>query len=169
MKKIIFSKYKKKIKVIANTEKIIVQGPLGTLDYFFPKNENSYSYQENLNFKLFWKQNNLNLLKNKIEYLFKSVSNGWFLELNLNGIGYKCFKKDNEIILDMGYSNLIVFKPTNRIQIKIFKNKIMLFSIDKNYLNNVGYLLRKFAIPDSYKGKGILFKNELIKLKKKNK
>ena len=45
----------------------------------------------------------------------------------------------------------------------------MLFSIDKNYLNNVGYLLRKFATPDSYKGKGILFKNELIKLKKKNK
>lgn len=167
MKKIVFSKYKKKIKIIANTEKIIVQGPLGSLDYILSKNK--YTFLKDWTFKFFWNQKNLNLLKNKIEYLLKSVSNGWFLELNLNGIGYKCFKKDNEIILDIGYSNLIVFKPTDQIKVKIFKNKIMLFSIDKNYLNNVGYLLRKFATPDPYKGKGILFKNELIKLKKKNK
>ena len=167
MKKIIFSKYKKKIKVIVTTEKITVQGPLGSLDYIFSKNKSFFV--KDWTFKFFWNQKNLNLLKNKIEYLLKSVSNGWFLELNLNGIGYKCFKKDNEIILDIGYSNLIVFKPTDQIKVKIFKNKIMLFSIDKNYLNNVGYLLRKFATPDSYKGKGILFKNELIKLKKKNK
>jgi hypothetical protein len=39
MKKIIFLKYKKKIKVIVNCTNIIVQGPLGSLNYSFPKNK----------------------------------------------------------------------------------------------------------------------------------
>jgi large subunit ribosomal protein L6 len=89
--------------------------------------------------------------------------------LILDGIGYKCFKNENTIILDIGYSTLLNYTSNDKIKIKIIINKIVLFSIDKEYLNNVAIKLKKFALPNPYKGKGILFKNEIINLKKKHK
>ena len=71
--------------------------------------------------------------------------------------------------LDLGYSNLILYKPDKKIKIKNFKNKLTLFSIDQEYLYNVCYTIKNYSKPDSYKGKGILFKNEVVKLKKKAK
>jgi large subunit ribosomal protein L6 len=91
------------------------------------------------------------------------------LELNLNGLGYKSFKLDDKIALDLGYSNLILYKPTDKLKIRNFKNKIVLFSLDQEYLYNVASNLRSYSAPDPYKGKGILKKNEIIKLKKKAK
>lgn len=91
------------------------------------------------------------------------------MELNLKGIGYKSFKMGDKIALDLGYSNLILYKPTSLVKIKNLKNKLILFSINKNYLHNVASILRNYAIPNVYKGKGILYKNEIIKLKKKAK
>lgn len=62
---------------------------------------------------------------------------------------------DEKIALDLGYSNLIIYKPTQNIQVKNLKNKIVLFSINKEYLNNVAILLKNYSLPDAYKGKGI--------------
>jgi large subunit ribosomal protein L6 len=69
----------------------------------------------------------------------------------------------------LGYSNLVIYKPTLDVKIKNLKNKIVLFSVKEEYLKDVANKLRNYAFPDSYKGKGILFKNEIIKLKKKAK
>ena len=71
--------------------------------------------------------------------------------------------------MDLGYSNLILYKSKDDVKIKNFKNKLILFSLSKDQLGNICYQLKNFSKPDVYKGKGILFKNELIKLKKKTK
>ena len=171
MKKYILKKNTKKIKVILNTTQtnniinkiLTVKGPLGEINYKF---KNKFNYN---NKKLFIETKYINFFINKLNKLLKSVTTGWFLELNLNGLGYKSFKLDNKIALDLGYSNLIIFKPDTKIKIKNFKNKLVLFSIDQEYLNNVGLNIRNYSKPDSYKGKGILLKNEVIKLKKKAK
>lgn len=76
---------------------------------------------------------------------------------------------EDKIALDLGYSNLVIYKSTPTVKIKNFKNKIVLFSINEEYLHDVATNLRNYAHPDAYKGKGILFKNEIIKLKKKAK
>lgn len=68
---------------------------------------------------------------------------------------------------DIGYSNLVTYKPSNLIKIKNLKNKVTLFSIHLTELNNVVRLLQNYAKPDQYKGKGILKRNQIIKLKKK--
>jgi ribosomal protein L6P/L9E len=49
------------------------------------------------------------------------------MELNLNGIGYKSFKLNDKIALDLGYSNLIVYKPTNLLKLKNLKNSHLIF------------------------------------------
>jgi large subunit ribosomal protein L6 len=164
MKIIEINKHKKKIKLIKNLNILTVIGPLGTLSFNLDPNFNITN-----NSTIFISNESLNFFFNKIKSIFKSVATGCFLELTLNGIGYKSFKIDDKIALDVGYSNLIIYKPTTKLKIKNLKNKIILFSIDKEYLNNVATLLKNYSIPDKYKGKGILFKNEVIKLKKKAK
>ncbi len=165
MKILEINKYKKKIKVVKNINNLNIIGPLGNLslnlDYFNKSSLVGSTFFINiLSLKFFF---------NKIKSIFKSVTTGYFVELTLNGIGYKCFKMQDKIALDVGYSNLIIYKPTSKLKIKNLKNKIVLFSIDKEYLNKVTILLKNYAKPDSYKGKGLLFKNEIIKLKKKTK
>ena len=170
MKTILIPKQDKKIK-IAISDKVLtnnivdkiltVNGPLGTLNYTF---KNQYK-----NTDLFIESKNFNFFTKKIKKLIRSVTTGWFLELNLNGIGFKSFKLNNKIALDLGYSNLVIYKPTTDLKIKNLKNKIVLFSIKEEYLKDVANKLRNYAFPDPYKGKGILFKNEIIKLKKKAK
>jgi large subunit ribosomal protein L6 len=170
MKNIIIPKQDKKIKIFISDQNITdylvnkiltIKGPLGELQYTF---KNQYP-----NTKLFIQTKSFDFFIKKIKKLLKSVTNGWFLELNLNGIGFKSFKLQDKIALDLGYSNLVIYKPTAEIKIKNLKNKIVLFSIKEEYLKDVANKLRNYAFPDSYKGKGILFKNEIIKLKKKAK
>ena len=172
MRNVIIKKNKKKIKLTVTTintsanlaDKIItIHGPLGNINYNF-KNQVIY---DNKNF--FVKEDNYNFFIKKLKKLIKSVTIGWFLELNLNGLGYKSFKLNDKIALDLGYSNLIIYKPTDSIKIKNFKNKIVLFSLDQEYLYNVSCHIKSYSMPDAYKGKGIVFKNEIIKLKKKAK
>ena len=172
MRNVIIKKNKKKIKLTVTTvntsanlaDKIItIHGPLGNINYNF-KNQVIYN---NKNF--FIKEDNYNFFIKKLKKLIKSVTIGWFLELNLNGLGYKSFKLNDKIALDLGYSNLIIYKPTDSIKIKNFKNKIVLFSLDQEYLYNVSCHIKSYSMPDAYKGKGIVFKNEIIKLKKKAK
>ena len=164
MKKIFIKKPIKKIKVFLTYPKkmLTINGPLGTIDYIF---NNLFTFDN----KLFIRANDLSFFVKKIKSLINSVTVGWFLELNLNGIGYKSFKLKDKFALDVGYSNLIIYKPNDNLKIKNLKNKIILFSLNQVYLKDVGTKLKKFAFPDLYKGKGIVYKNEIIKLKKKNK
>lgn len=163
MKYIEINKQKKRIKVIQFTNHIAITGPLGSIQYPFTQ------FKSKITNSFYLQKNQERFLINKIKTLFKSVSSGWFKELNLNGIGYKSFKMEDKIALDLGYSNLILYKPTASIKIKNLKNKLILFSINKDYLNNIATILRNFSKPDVYKGKGIVFKNQKLKLKKKAK
>lgn len=170
MKTFIIPKQDKKVKILISQQNITnssvnkiltIKGPLGELQYTF---KNQY-----IDTKLFIQTKSFNFFVKKIKKLIKSVTTGWFLELNLNGIGFKSFKLQDKIALDLGYSNLVIYKPTLDVKIKNLKNKIVLFSVKEEYLKDVANKLRNYAFPDSYKGKGILFKNEIIKLKKKAK
>lgn len=156
-------KNSKKIKVIQNKNILIINGPLGSVNFKINSWFNSNTTD------LFIPHSQYNFFVEKLKKLFKSVTTGWFLELNLNGIGYKSFKLNDKIALDLGYSNLVIYKPSDILKIKNFKNKIVLFSIDEEYLNNIGNTIRNYSYPDPYKGKGMLFRNEIIKLKKKAK
>ena len=159
--------YKIEINILKKTyytcDKVItVKGERGVINYTF-HNQPIYSAQNSI-FGY-----NLKFIKNKIESLIEGVTTGYVLELNLNGLGFKSFKINNWYCLDLGFSNLVKYKLNTKIQQKNMKNKIILYSTDRDYLKLVGLNLRNFAFPNPYKGKGILLKNEVLKLKKKSK
>ncbi len=163
MKKLELHKKNKRIKIIEKDKNLIVTGPLGSIVL---KSRNIFKSSAA---NLFVEDKDINFFYNELKEAITSVTTGWYKELNLNGIGYKSFKIEDKIALDLGYSNLVTFKANNQIKIKNLKNKIVLFGINKEYLNNVALRLKHFSSPDAYKGKGILYKNEILKLKKKAK
>jgi ribosomal protein L6P/L9E len=62
---------------------------------------------------------------------------------------------EDKIALDLGYSNLIIYKPCSFVRIKNLKNKIVLFGIEREHINNIATSLKNYSLPDVYKGKGI--------------
>ncbi len=78
------------------------------------------------------------------------------------------FKK-KYLAFDLGYSSLVLFKPSKNINIILKKNYILIFGKDKNKVSNAVYRIKNFIARDSYKGKGIYFDKESILIKKVNK
>lgn len=113
----------------------------------------------------------LGLSKSLILYNLNYKSKKYKIKLIINGIGQKIkhFSDLNILNLKLGYSHDIKLKIPENIKLKIIKSKeIILSSYDLNNLTQFAHNIKKLKKIDIYKGKGILFKNEII-LKKEGK
>jgi len=93
-------------------------------------------------------------------------------KLLLKGLGYKAVLKNDETVLELkiGYSHTILL-PIEKQNIKVVldKNTLTIEGVDKVKVGNFVNKIRNLKLPDSYKGKGFWYKNEVIKLKEINK
>lgn len=93
-------------------------------------------------------------------------------KLMLKGLGYKAILKNEESVLELkvGYSHVITIPiDKNTIKVIIDKNVLSVEGFDKVAIGNFVNKIRNLKLPDSYKGKGFWYKNEVIKLKEINK
>ncbi|WMC19577.1 MAG: 50S ribosomal protein L6 [Enterobacteriaceae bacterium PC38] len=105
-----------------------------------------------------------------INSMIIGVTIGFKKKLKLVGVGYKINIKKNILILSLGFSHTKNYILPNGITaICLNKNEILLNSINKQLIGQVAADIRLFHIPDPYKGKGIRYENEIIKLKETKK
>ncbi len=97
--------------------------------------------------------------------MVKGVTEGFTVELEIVGIGYRANMKGKAIELQLGYSHPIYFEPPEGVQISVEGNIIKVSGIDKQKVGQVAAKIREFRKPDPYKGKGIRYKGEIVKLK----
>lgn len=101
-----------------------------------------------------------------IANMIKGVSEGFTEELEIVGIGYRGAVKGKNLELSLGYSHPVVYEIPEGIQITMEGNTIIKVSgIDKQKVGQTAAEIRAFREPDAYKGKGIRYKGEVIKLK----
>jgi large subunit ribosomal protein L6 len=83
------------------------------------------------------------------------------------GVGYRIESLTDKIItLKLGYSHLVTIKiPASIKAYSPKKSSLILKSFDSQKLNLFTARIRSYRFPDVYKGKGILLKNEKIRLK----
>ena len=161
-------KIPKNINLILKKNNLKIKGPLGIVDisimksiYIFIKNRNILLNFNN-NYLKRKKKSFLNLYNSLIKLKIKGVLQGFKLNLFLRGLGFKAFIEENILILKLGYShNINIIIPEN-IKIINQTNKIIFSSNDwiflKKYVNNI----KSFKKQETYKGKGLLLKNEVI-------
>ena len=98
------------------------------------------------------------------------VTEGFKKEMELVGVGYRVSNQGNILEFSLGYThNIHIMLPSEiKVQTKTERNanpQIILESCDKALLGLVCAKIRSFRKPEPYKGKGILFKGEVIRRK----
>ncbi|MBR6980563.1 MAG: 50S ribosomal protein L6 [Prevotella sp.] len=98
------------------------------------------------------------------------VSQGFQKTLELVGVGYRVSNKGNLLEFSLGYSHpiFIMLPPEVKVETKSERNQnpvIIMESCDKQLLGLICAKIRSFRMPEPYKGKGILFKGEVIRRK----
>jgi large subunit ribosomal protein L6 len=99
--------------------------------------------------------------------MITGVSQGFTRVLQIYGVGYRAQVSGDKIILNVGYSHAVEFKLPEGIKATVDDKQttITLQGIDKQLLGQVAANIRAIRPPDSYKGKGIRFADEVLKLK----
>ena len=95
------------------------------------------------------------------------VSEGWKKELDIIGIGYRAEKQAASVVFNLGYSHPIDFKIPEGIEIEVDgkANRISVSGIDRQKVGQVAADIRSLRPPEPYKGKGIRYSGEYVKIK----
>ena len=101
-----------------------------------------------------------------IHNMLTGVAEGFHKKLLLHGVGYRARLQANKLEMSLGYSHLITYLVPADVTVKVPKPTIIeLFSHDKQLLGQTAAEIRAFKKPEPYKGKGIMYENEVIRRK----
>ncbi len=104
------------------------------------------------------------------------VTEGFKVELDIVGVGYKADVQSKKIVFALGYSHPIEYPLPDGVEAKAervntkasinqYQTTITLTGIDKQKLGQVAAELNRLRKPDAYKGKGVRYANKTYKLK----
>jgi large subunit ribosomal protein L6 len=106
------------------------------------------------------------LSRTLINNMVIGVSNKFERRLEIKGVGYRSQVQGKDLILNLGYSHPVVIPIPTGINIAVEANvNILLTGIDKEAVGQLAATIRSKRPPEPYKGKGILYKGEVIKRK----
>lgn len=164
-----------KVKITINNDNVItVKGPLGELT-------------QKVDPEIIVKVENNQLLVNRpseqkrhraMHGLYRSllfnmvhgVSNGYTINQELVGVGYRAEAKGQILEMSLGYSHEIIMQLPSEVKVTTVTEKranpiITLQSHDKQLIGQVAAKIRSLREPEPYKGKGIKFVNEVLRRK----
>jgi large subunit ribosomal protein L6 len=98
------------------------------------------------------------------------VSQGFMKEMEVVGVGYRVENQGNLLTLTIGYSHPVMFYLPQEVKLTTAMEKgqpplVRLECIDNELLGQVCSKIRAFRKPEPYKGKGIMFKGEIVRRK----
>ncbi len=110
------------------------------------------------------------LYRSLIANMVHGVSEGFKIEQELIGVGYKADAQNNILELALGYSHNFFIELPAEVKVSTINERgkpptIILESNDKQLIGQVAAKIRSLRKPEPYKGKGIRFKDEIVRKK----
>lgn len=93
------------------------------------------------------------------------VEKGFEKKLEIEGIGFKAQLQGNDLILNLGFSHPVIFKPPEGVKVSVEKNTITVSGISLELVGQTAANIRAFKKPEPYKGKGIRYAGEVVRRK----
>lgn len=102
------------------------------------------------------------------------VTDGFTRQLDIVGVGYKAEHQKTRVMFSLGYSHQIEFPIPKGIEVKVerinkpitqYQTTLTITGIDRQQVGQVAADIRSLRRPDPYKGKGVRYANEQLKLK----
>lgn len=105
------------------------------------------------------------LVRATLANMIKGASTGFEKKLELAGVGYRAQVQGVDLVLSVGYSHPVKFKPQQGITFKVAENVIIVGGADKALVGDTAAKIRAVRPPEPYKGKGIKYQGEYIRRK----
>jgi large subunit ribosomal protein L6 len=108
------------------------------------------------------------LMRALLANMVTGVTAGFQKDLEIIGVGYKAEVKGTTLVLNLGYSHPIEYPFPEGVTISVNpkdRTKLSVAGIDKESVGQVAAELRGYRPPDSYKGKGVRYAGEYVRLK----
>lgn len=159
------------VKVTVTSDKFAVEGPKGKIE----KEYNGYYVQivsednavrvnrtNETRFHRAYQGLYWSLLRNAVE----GVTNGYSKTLKIEGIGYKWAVANNKLTLNVGFSHPVEYVPPKGITLESPAPALLKVSgFDKELVGQISANIRFIKPPEPYKGKGIRYEGEVVRLK----
>jgi len=146
---------------VVKNQYLAIKGPLGNVTF-------RCDYEIS-NRKLFFPSKALaNIFFNKTRSLIKGLLYGFFIELRTEGVGLKFMRFSTApqlLSLSFGFSHTILYKMPAGIRFRCLKYRLLLFSNQITTLTKIAFRIKGYRPSDPYKGKGVKFITEVLKIK----
>ena len=100
-----------------------------------------------------------------ISNMIIGITDGFRKDLEIIGVGYQASVQGKRLKLQLGYSHDIFFDFPEGINIEADRTVISVKGNDKQLVGSVASKIRSFRKPEPYKGKGVRYKDEYVKIK----
>jgi large subunit ribosomal protein L6 len=94
------------------------------------------------------------------------VTKGWEKNLEIVGVGFRAEKTGEKLTLRLGFSHTVEVSPLPGVSLNIDgPSKIKVTGVSKEVVGEMAAELRGIRPPDAYKGKGIRYVGEVVRIK----
>jgi len=98
--------------------------------------------------------------------MVEGVTSAFEKNLEIVGVGYRAEKAGDKLIIRVGYSHPVEVSPLPGVTLAVEgANRIKVTGINKEAVGEMAAQIRAIRPPDAYKGKGIRYAGELVRLK----
>lgn len=101
------------------------------------------------------------LIRNTLE----GLSNGYTKTLEIQGVGFRAAMEGKTLVLSLGYVHPVRYESPEGVTIELEKSLIKISGSNKEVVGQAAAKIRAFKKPEPYKGKGIRYQGEVIRLK----
>jgi len=106
------------------------------------------------------------LTRSLVANMVIGVTDGYAKAMEIRGVGYRVAAKGSNLEFALGYSHPVPVEAPDGITFEVQSpTKFVVRGIDKQKVGEVAANIRKLRKPDPYKGKGVRYEGEQIKLK----
>jgi large subunit ribosomal protein L6 len=106
------------------------------------------------------------LTRSLVANMVVGVTDGYAKAMEIRGVGYRVAAKGSDLEFALGYSHAVPVLAPEGITFEVSSpTKFVVRGIDKQKVGEVAANIRKLRKPDPYKGKGVRYEGEQIKLK----
>jgi large subunit ribosomal protein L6 len=106
------------------------------------------------------------LTRSLLNNMVIGVTKGWEKSLEIVGVGFRAEKSGEKLVLRLGFSHMVEVTPLPGISFAMEGTaRIKVSGINKETVGEQAAELRAIRPPDAYKGKGIRYTGEVVRIK----
>ena len=150
--------------------KVTVKGPQGELTVELPEKLEIVTQEKGLLVKRSDEEKKTKsihgLYRQLVNNAIVGVQKMWEKKLKVVGTGYTVKADKEDLVFKLGYSHPVVFKKVPGVKFQVEgNNTVIVLSCDRQLVGEIAYQIKTLKKPDVYKGKGIQYEGEKLRIK----